>query len=114
MSLNETEEALAGLVDHELVARGSDAIARYWYAPENPELDVQMRFVNVLHEQYRADLLRAMAVNAMTRLRRAAQLACLVSLSADVRRALMLSHRRNDAPPSSRGRFLPSFAFQAS
>lgn len=114
MSIGETEEALAALVDAELVARGSDPVARYWYAPESPELDVQMRFVMVLDDQYRADLLRALAVNAMTRLRRAAQLACLVTLSADVRRALIRTSRRDQAPASTRSRArMPAFAMQA-
>jgi hypothetical protein len=113
MSITDAEEALAGLVDAELVQRGSDSTARYWYSPAHPELDVQMRFVVVLNDQYRADLLRAMAMNAMTRLRRAAQLACLVTLSADVRRALMGANRRDQAPGSTRGRLrLPNFAFQ--
>ena len=101
LNVGETQEALLALVDAELIARSSEGPTRYWYAPAHPTLHVQMRFVGVLNDHYPADLMRCMALNAMARLRRAAQLACLVTLSADVRRAL-IRRRRDDAPPSSR------------
>lgn len=101
LNVGETQEALLALVDTELVARSSEGPTRYWYAPAHPTLHVQMRFVGVLNDHYPADLLHSMALNAMARLRRAAQLACLVTFSADVRRALIL-RRRDDPPPSSR------------
>ncbi|HET9930150.1 MAG TPA: hypothetical protein VFQ35_05675 [Polyangiaceae bacterium] len=100
LTVVEAQEAVVALVDAELVARSSEGPARYWYAPAHPTHHVQMRFVGVLHDHYPADLLRTLALNAMARLRRAAQLACLVTLSADVRRALI--RRRDEAPASSR------------
>lgn len=110
LSVGETQDAVLGLVDAELVARSSEGPTRYWYAPAHPTLHTQMRFVTVLQEHYRADLLRSMALNAVARLRRAAQLACLVTLSADVRRAL-IRRPNDDAPPSSRRVRSNVFAF---
>lgn len=111
LGIGETQEALLGLVESELVARSSEGPTRYWYAPAHPALHSHMRFVNVLQEHYPADLLRSMAMNAMARLRRAAQLACLVTLSADVRRAI-IRHRRDDAPASSRRPRVNPLVFQ--
>ncbi|MFZ5895493.1 MAG: hypothetical protein ACOY0T_30835 [Myxococcota bacterium] len=88
------EEALAALIEADLIVRVGDPADRYAYAPARPELDAHARFVGTLHERHHVELVWVLAENAITRLRRAARLACLLDISAEVRHALFRFHRR--------------------
>lgn len=93
----EASEALEALVDAQLVVHAGDKPTRYRYSPARPGLDALVRMLALIHSQYRYEVVRVMAENAIKRMWSAARLAFLVALSSQSRslaRATRLESRR--------------------
>lgn len=79
----EAFDALEALVDAQLVVRAGQSPLRYRYSPARPGLDALVRLLALIHSQYRYEVVRVMAENAIKRMWSAARLAFLVALSSE-------------------------------